>query len=87
MTLQELSAALYRIMDVEQSPNVDWQDVEKRCQQTLSLLKADPATDYTDDIVYVFLDDTKLRRDDADYAGVQYERLRNWLHGSEIISR
>jgi len=87
MTLKELSAALQRILEAEQSPDVDWPEIEKRCQRTLGLLKSQPAPDYTDDIVYVFLDDAKLRSDDPDYARVQHERLRNWLDGSEIISR
>lgn len=87
MTLKELSAALRRILEAEQSPDVDWSEVEKRCQRTLGLLKSLPAPHYTDEIVYVFLDDAKLRRDDADYARVQHERLKNWLDGSEIISR
>ena len=87
MTLKELSAALQRILDAEQAPEVDWPEIEKRCHRTLRLLKSQPAPDYTDEIVYVFLDDVKLRRDDEDYARVQHERLRNWLAGSEIISR
>jgi len=87
MTLKELSAALQRILEAEQSPNADWPEVEKRCHRTLGLLKSHPAPDYTDEIVYVFLDDARLRRDDADYARVQRERLRNWLDGSEKISR
>jgi hypothetical protein len=87
MTLNELRAALERILEAEQSPGVDWPEVEKRCKRTLTLLNSQPAPDYTDDIVYVFLDDAMLRRDDADYARIQHERLRNWLDGSEIISR
>ena len=87
MTLPELRAALQRILDAEQSADVDWSEVEKRCRRTLALLKSQPAPDYTDDIVFVFLDDAGLRRDDRGYARVQHERLQNWLDGSDIISR
>ena len=87
MTLDELSAALQRILDAEQAQDVNWADVEKRCHRTLGLLKAQTAPDYTDDIVWVFLEDAALRRNDADYARIQHERLRNWLDGSRIIAR
>lgn len=87
MNLKQLSAALHRILEVEQTPDVDWSQVAKRCHRTLVLLKSQPAPDYTDEIVYVFLDDAKLRRDDAAYARVQHQRLRNWLEGAEIMSR
>ena len=87
MTLKELSAAMQRILEAEESLDVDWPEVEKRCDRTLGLLKSQPSPDYTDDFVYVFLEDARLRRDDAAYARVQHERLRNWLDGSEIISR
>lgn len=46
--------------------------VERRCQRTLNRLKAGPMPEYTEEIVYVFLNDNKLRRDDADYARVHY---------------
>ena len=87
MTLKELSAALQRILETEQSAEVDWDEVEKRCLRTLKLLKNQDPPDYTDEIVYVFLEDARLRRADADYASIQHERLKNWLDGSKIISR
>ena len=87
MTLNELRSALQAILDAEQSPDVDWPKVERLCARILGRLKGQPAPDYTDEFVYVFLEDPKLRQEDAEYAQVQRERLRNWLEGSEIISR
>jgi hypothetical protein len=87
MTLNELRSALQAILEAEQVADVDWPRVETLCRQTLYKLNRQPAPDYTDDFVYVFLDDARLRQEDADYARIQRERLRNWLEGSEIISR
>lgn len=87
MTLSELRVALQAILEAEQAPEVDWSKVESLCRRTLARLNAEGAPDYTDDFVYVFLDDPKLRQADAEYAHVQHERLRNWLEGSEVISR
>lgn len=87
MTLNELRSALQAILDAEQAPDVDWSKVEGLCRRTLGRLNQHPAPDYTDDFVYVFLDDPELRREDEGYARVQRERLRNWLEGSQIISR
>jgi hypothetical protein len=87
MTLNELRSALQAILDAEQATDVDWPKVEKLCMRTLGHLKGKPAPDYTDDFVYVFLEDPKFRQDDKEYAKVQRKRLRNWLEGSEIISR
>ena len=87
MTLNELRAALHGVLEAEQAPEVDWPKVESLCRRTLARLKAEGAPDYTDDFVYVFLDDAKLRQADAEYALVQHERLKNWLEGSEVISR
>lgn len=87
MTLNELRSALQAILDAEQAAHVDWPKVENLCARTLGQLKGQPAPDYTDEFVYVFLEDPKFRQEDEDYAQVQRERLRNWLRGSEIISR
>ena len=87
MTLNELRSALQAILDAEQAADVDWPKVENLCTRTFGQLKGQPAPDYTDDFVYVFLEDPKFRQEDEDYAQVQRERLRNWLEGSEIISR
>jgi len=86
MTLNELRSALQSILQAEQAPDVDWPKVSRLCSHTLAALKREPP-DYTDDIVYVFLEDSELRQEDRDYASVQRERLANWLEGSEIISR
>ena len=86
MTLNELRSALQAILEAEQAADVDWQRVEKVCRRTLDNLNRQPP-DYTDDFLYVFLEDAKLRQEDKDYADVQHQRLRNWLEGSEIISR
>ena len=87
MTLNELRSALQTILEAEQAANVDWPRVEELCRNILGRLKQHSAPDYTDDFVYVFLEDFELRQEDEDYAHVQHERLRNWLEGSEIISR
>lgn len=87
MTLNELRAALQRILEAEQEPDIKWARVEARCRETLARLKAQPAPDYTDDFVYVFLEDPRLRQADARYARIQHERLKNWLDGSEVIAR
>jgi len=87
MTLNELRSALTLILDAEQAPDVDWDNVDALCRRTRDRLGRQPAPDYTDDFVQVFLDDARLRQDDADYARVQHERLSNWLEGSEIIAR
>ena len=87
MTLNELSSALQAILEAEQAADVDWLGVEKLCRRTRDQLNRQPAPDYTDDFVYVFLEDPKLRQEDKDYANIQHQRLRNWLEGSEIISR
>ena len=87
MTLNELRSTLQAILEAEEGPDVDWLRVERLCNRTLGALKRRPAPDYTDDFVHVYLEDPKLRQDDRDYAQVQHERLRNWLEGSEIISR
>ena len=87
MTLNELRSAMEAILDAEQAADVDWDTSEKLCRATKARLRSQPAPDYTDDLVHVFLDDANLRRDDADYARIQHERLRNWLEGSEIIAR
>lgn len=86
MTLIELRSALQAILDAEQSANVDWSEVELLCRRIRGQLKRQPP-DYTDEFVHVFLDDAKLRQEDEEYAQVQHERLKNWLEGSEIISR
>ena len=87
MTLDDLRSALRAILEAERATDVDWPKVEALCRRTRDRLQRQPAPDYTDDFVYVFLDDAELRREDEDYAQVQRERLRNWLDGSEIISR
>lgn len=87
MTLKELSSTLHAILEAEEAVEVDWRRVERLCDRTLRALKRQPPPDYTDDFVYVYLEDPQLRRDDRDYARIQHERLRNWLAGSEIISR
>lgn len=87
MTLNDLRSALEAILEAEQAANIDWPKVGALCRQTRSDLGRQPAPDYTDDFVYVFLDDAELRQEDEEYAQVQRERLRNWLEGSEIISR
>ena len=87
MTLNELRSAMEAILDAEQAADVDWPKVQNLCRQTLDHLNRLPPPDYTDDFVYVFLNDPKLRQEDAEYGQVQHERLRNWLEGSEIISR
>ena len=87
MTLNELRSALQAILEAEQAADVDWPGVEKLCRRTLDHLNRQPAPDYTDDFVHVFLEDSKLRQEDMDYAHLQRQRLRNWLKGSEIISR
>jgi hypothetical protein len=87
MTLNELRSALQAILGAERADDVDWPKVKSLCTRTLGQLKGQPAPDYTDDFVYVFLEDPKFRQEDEDYAQVQRERLRNWLEGSEIISR
>ena len=87
MTLNQLRSALQAILDLEQSADVDWKKVETRCRQTRSDLQRDGPPDYTDEFVFVFLDDAELRRADHEYAQLQHERLRNWLEGAEIIAR
>jgi hypothetical protein len=88
MTLNELRSALQAILDSEQSADVDWSKVGSLCRETRGRLQQPPgAPDYTDDFVYVFLDDADLRQEDEEYAQMQRERLRNWLEGSEILSR
>ena len=87
MTLNELRSALQAILEAEQAADVDWAKVDVLCRQTRGRLQRQPAPDYTDDFVFVFLDDADLRREDEEYAQVQRERLRNWLEGSAIISR
>ena len=87
MTLNELRSTLHAILEAEEGPHVDWLRVQRLCNRALGALKRQPAPDYTDDFVYVYLEDPQLRQDDRDYARVQRERLRNWLEGSEIISR
>jgi hypothetical protein len=87
MTLDELRSALVTILEAEQAADVDWRKVEGLCSRTLERLNQQPAPDYTDDFVYVFLEDARLRQEDMEYTQVQHERLRNWLEGSKIISR
>jgi len=87
VTLNELRSALKAILEAERATDVDWDKVDKLCKATLARLNAQSAPDYTDDFVRVFLEDARLRQDDADYARIQHERLRNWLEGSEIIAR
>jgi hypothetical protein len=87
MTLNELRSAFQAILEIEQADNIDWLKVALLCRRTLDRLKRDGAPDYTDDFVYVFLEDPALRQADQEYAQVQRERLSNWLVGSEVISR
>ena len=87
MTLDELRSALEAILEAEEAADVDWANVEDLCRRTRATVAPQSAPDYTDDIVYVFLDDPKLRQEDPEYARVQRERLRNWLEGSKFISR
>jgi len=87
MTLNELRSTLQAILDAEQSAGVDWKKVEARCQQIRCELQREGAPDYTDEFVYVFLDDAELRHADHEYAQVQHQRLSNWLDGSEILAR
>jgi hypothetical protein len=87
MTSNELRSALQAILVAEEAADVDWRKVDTLCRQTRRRLQRQPVPDYTDDFVYVFLDDAELRQQDEEYAQVQRERLRNWLEGSEIISR
>jgi hypothetical protein len=87
MTLNELRSALEAILKAEQAADVDWPRVQGLCRRTLGRLNRQSAPDYIDDFVYVFLADPELRQEDGEYAQVQRERLRNWLEGSEIISR
>lgn len=87
MTLNELRSALQSILEAEEAPDVDWLEVTRLCSRALKRLKEEPAPDYTDQFVYVYLEDPQLRQEDRDYARVQRERLRNWLEGSKILSR
>jgi hypothetical protein len=86
MTLKELRSELQGILVAEQRPDVDWRKIDSQCRRTHARLKQS-VPDYTDDFVHVFLEDAELRQADEEYAHVQHERLRNWLEGSEIISR
>lgn len=74
-------------MAAEENADVNWLEVKRLCSRTLKTLKEQPAPDYTDQFVYVYLEDPELRQEDPDYARVQRERLRNWFEGSRIISR
>ena len=87
MTLNELRSALQGILAAEEAPDVDWSEVGRLCGRALKRLNEGPAPDYTDQFVYVYLEDPQLRQEDRDYAWVQRERLRNWLEGSNILSR
>jgi hypothetical protein len=87
MTLKELQSALRAILEAERADRVDWVEVQALCRRTRDRLQQESPPDYTDEFVYVFLDDARLRQEDEDYAQVQRERLANWLDGSEIISR
>lgn len=79
MTGTELRASLTVILAAEEQPEVDWQEVESLCLQTLERLNTEPAPDYPYDTVYHFLDDPDVRQKDEGYARVQRERLRSWL--------
>lgn len=87
MTLNELRSSLRTILEVEQQVDVDWPRAEMLCGKVRDRLRRETPPDYSDDFVPVFLDDAQLRQDDRQYAQVQHERLRNWLEGSEILSR
>ena len=87
MTLKELRSTLQGILEAEEATEVDWLRVDRLCNRTLGALKRQPAPDYTDDFVYVYLEDPQLRRKDPDDSRIQHQRLRNWLLGSEMISR
>jgi hypothetical protein len=87
MTLKELQSALRAILEAERADGVDWVEVQALCRRTRDRLQQESPPDYTDEFVYVFLDDAHLRQEDKEYAQVQRERLSNWLEGSEIISR
>ena len=87
MHVKELRSNLKGILEAEEATEVDWPRIVRLCDHTLAALKWQPAPDYTDDFVYVYLEDPQLRRNDGDYARIQRQRLRNWLVGSEIISR
>ena len=87
MTLKELQSALRAILEAERADGVDWVEVQALCRRTRDRLEQESPPDYTDEFVYVFLDDAHLRQEDEDYAQMQRERLTNWLDGSEIISR
>jgi hypothetical protein len=87
MTLNELRSSLQAILKVEQQPDVDWRRAEMLCRKVRDRLRRETPPDYTDDFVPVFLNDAQLRQEDRQYAQVQHERLRNWLEGSEIVSR
>jgi hypothetical protein len=80
MTEEELRSSLRAILSIEDRLQIDWQAVERLCDQTIRrLVTEEPAPEYPHDVVFHFLDDPDVRRKDAYYAEVQRQRLKAWL--------
>jgi len=79
MTLDELRIALRTVLVAEDTQEVDWALVEAFCLETIGRLNREGEPEYPHDVVYRFLDDADIRRQDADYAKIQRERLMAWL--------
>jgi hypothetical protein len=82
VTDTQLRASLAAILEAEEQPLIDWQQVDALCDDVLRRITLEPVPDYPFDIVMHFLDDADVRRKDQGYATVQRDRLRAWLNTS-----
>ncbi len=80
MTVEELKTNLREILTAEDRPVVDWRTVDCLIDKTLQRLTSEAQPNYPYNTVFPFLDDSKIRQKELEYAQVQRERLRAWLN-------
>lgn len=83
MDEDELRAALREILAEESGPNPDWDRVEALCRALEARLMEVPDLDCADS-VWHFVDDTRMRRQDAAYGEWQRDLVVRYVEFGEM---
>ena len=76
---ENLLETIRKVMELEESPEPDWGQIEKLCTDQIADLQVDEAYMRVDDCVYHFLEDHDIRKKDQAYGARQRELLNKHL--------
>lgn len=77
--IDHISCAVMRIRSLENSPNPDWNLVEKISDETLKYINELSIFVKIDSYVYKFLEDFDIRKKDAIYGAYQRSKIVEYL--------